>query len=102
MTGKGTCLHVSTICFWVAGGFSTVKLYNRIRGDRLRGVQKVTLLTLLTYFTGGISHFWFRTGPLKTRVTGIPILRYSDIAILPLLLLLLLLLLIVMLSLIHI
>ena len=27
----------------VAGGFSTVKLYNRIRGDRLRGVQKVTL-----------------------------------------------------------
>ena len=41
MTGKGTCLHVSTICFWVAGGFSTVKLYNRIRGDRLRGVQKV-------------------------------------------------------------
>ena len=33
----------------VAGGFSTVKLYNRIRGDRLRGVQKVTLLTLLTY-----------------------------------------------------
>ena len=49
MTGKGTCLHVSTICFWVAGWFSTVKLYNRIRGDRLRGVQKVTLLTLLTY-----------------------------------------------------
>ena len=27
----------------VAGGFSTVKLYNRIRGDRIRGVQKVTL-----------------------------------------------------------
>ena len=30
----------------MAGGFSTVKLYNRIRGDRLRGVQKVTLLKL--------------------------------------------------------
>ena len=46
MTGKGTCLHVSTICFWVAGGFSTVKLYNRIRGDRPRGVQKVMLTYL--------------------------------------------------------
>ena len=31
----------------VAGGCSAVKLYNRIRGDRIRGVQKVTLLTLL-------------------------------------------------------
>ena len=27
----------------VAGGCSAVKLYNRIRGDRIRGVQKVTL-----------------------------------------------------------
>ena len=60
MTGKGTCLHVSTICVWVAGGFSTVKLYNRIRGDRLRGVQKVTLLTLpyltlLVHFHGFVT-----------------------------------------------
>ena len=30
----------------VAGGCSAVKLYNRIRGDRIRGVQKVTLLKL--------------------------------------------------------
>ena len=31
----------------VAGGCSAVKLYNRIRGDRIRGVQKVTYV--LTY-----------------------------------------------------
>ena len=34
---------------WVAGGCSTVKLYNRIRGDRIRGVQKVTLPYLKPY-----------------------------------------------------
>ena len=49
----------------VAGGFSTVKLYNRIRGDRIRGVQKVTLPYLtLPYLTGAISWFWSQADPL--------------------------------------
>ena len=52
---QGYMLSCEYIMLWVAGGCSTVKLYNRIRGDRIRGVQKVTLpyltfpyLTLLT------------------------------------------------------
>ena len=44
----------------VAGGFSAVKLYNRIRGDRIRGVQKVTL----SYLTGAILWFWSQADPL--------------------------------------
>ena len=47
----------------VAGGCSAVKLYNRIRGDRIRGVQKVTLLTL-PYLTGAFAWFWNQIDPL--------------------------------------
>ena len=51
----------------VAGGCSAVKLYNRIRGDRIRGVQKVTLhyLTLLTvlYLAHLLTLLIYLTGP---------------------------------------
>ena len=47
----------------VAGGFSTVKLYNRIRGDRLRGVQKVTLLTLNLIYLILFIEYYLACGP---------------------------------------
>ena len=47
----------------VAGGCSAVKLYNRIRGDRIRGVQKVTLLTLNLVYLILFIEYYLACGP---------------------------------------
>ena len=53
----------------VAGGICTAKLYNRLRDNRLTGMENDH-----TYLTGAESDFWLRVLPLETiRVTGIPI-----------------------------